>query len=158
MKKFLIVLALAFGFCAMQSCKCTSGLEAQEFVYDVTGVAEGVGSFSWGKGIHSGEISLDGRFIVTATNDTTSTDVFTVSDIENAVPLSAALTSEDREVAEAAQIAKSKLYLDLALNGLTGKVELSLTGYVRYGMMVFALDEHWQYPPVSEEAVETVEE
>jgi hypothetical protein len=137
MRKLFLVLLTAVMMCALQSCEsCSTPSEngaMDNLVYDVTAKAEGQVEFNW----FNGGATVDGNATLFQCNDTTKMLTKAASD---AMPLSSALESENPDTA-----AKAKEVSDfITVNGVAGNYHLSIKGYVKYGPMVFMIDE--EYP------------
>lgn len=145
MKK-LIISALAAIALIFSAASCNPAVNADPvFTYDLTATATGKVDFTW----FNGGASVDGSAKVYQCNDTTKNATISFND---AIALVDAEVSNDADVAEAAKVVRSKLN-GITVNGIQGEYQLGITGYVSYGRIVFAIDEH--YPPIDDSAIVT---
>ena len=132
MKKIIYVLMVVVAGLALQSCdgKGKSGNNvAPKLLYNVTATAEGEVNFTW----FNGGAEVNGYAQVFQCNDSTNT----IKAEKNAIPLANALVSNDAEVSKNANFINSML----KVNSPTGNYKLAVKGYVKYGAMVFMIDE-----------------
>lgn len=151
MKKLIFICLAAVMMFALQSCESCSApqLNGEDLIYDVTATADGEVEFTW----MNGGATINGNAEIWQCNDTTK--VLKAAKANEATPLEAALNAEDPEVAKAAQEVNSFI----KVKGVDGKYHLTVKGYVKYGPILFEINE--VYPkdePVEEVAEEVTEE
>ena len=131
MKKLLFFIAIA-AVMALQSCesceKDNGTNNAPTLLYNVTATAEGQVEFTW----FNGGANVDGFAQVYQCNDSANNLLK-----EKGISLAKALNSNDASVSEAA----NKVNSFLNVTSTTGKYKLTLKGYVKYGSIVFEIDE-----------------
>jgi len=137
MKKFIILLALAFGMIAVSSCTSCTENGSATLIYNAVATADGKVDFTW----FNGGASIDGAAKVFQSNDTTSVRAFNKTVEEQAIDIKKGLVSSDAKVADAARYVYSQL--NIKVNGVEGEYHLAIKGYVKYGNIVFAIDEYW---------------
>lgn len=137
MKKliFLFVAAFAVVFCVSCDKSGTSDSNNTGLVYNVTADASGQVEFSW----FQGNASINGEAKVVQCNDSTKL-LLNDAALKNSTTLAEALESNDKKVAESAKAVSDMIIV----NGVDGEYHLSIKGYVKYGPMVFYIDE--EYP------------
>ena len=137
MKKFIIIALAAIAMFSAASCTSCNRNAEPALLYDLTATATGKVDFSW----FNGGASVDGNATVFQCNDSTKNVVRT-----NVYSLEEAFVSNDTEVVTAATRVKDLFYTNVKVTGVQGEYQLGITGYVKYGNIWFAIDEH--YPPL----------
>ena len=142
MKKIIYVLMVVVAGLALQSCdgKGKSSNDTPKLLYNVTATAEGEVNFTW----FNGGAEVNGFAQVFQCNDSTNT----LKAEKNAIPLANALVSNDAEVSKSANFINSML----KVNSPTGNYKLTVKGYVKYGAMVFMIDE--PYPKEAPDSIQ----
>ena len=137
MKNLIYVIglvALILGFQSCDSCSTHSQTtNGEKLIYNVTATAEGEVEFAW----FNGGAKINGEAEVHQCNDTLN---LLKSNEDSAISLSSALNSPDSTVSETAEIVSSMLQVE----GVEGNYHLAVKGYVKYGPMMFLIDE--EYP------------
>ena len=131
MKKLLFFIAIA-AVMALQSCesceKDNGTNNAPTLLYNVTATAEGQVEFTW----FNGGANVNGFAQVYQSNDSANNLLN-----EKGISLADALNSNDASVSEAA----NKVNSFLNVTSITGDYKLTLKGYVKYGSIIFEIDE-----------------
>jgi hypothetical protein len=135
MRKFILCFAALAMMLMFGSCDKEKGIDPN-LIYNVTANAEGKVDFSW----FNGGASIDGTATVFQCNDTLNTKKFlTEQSMNEALLLTDALKSDNKKIQEsAAEVNKM-----ITVNGIEGEYHLSIKGYVKYGPMIFRIDEEW---------------
>lgn len=145
MKKLIFFLLAAVLMIGLQSCESCSAPQANgvDIVYNVTATAEGEVEFGW----MNGGAKINGNAEIFQCNDTT--EVLRRSAVrEDAKPLAEAINSENAEEAKAA----NEVADFITVKGVEGKYHLAIKGYVKYGAMVFMIDE--EYPKTATDSIQ----
>ena len=135
MKNLVYIIALVavvLGFQSCDSCSTPASSIGEALIYNVTATAEGEVEFLW----FNGGSKINGNAEIYQCNDTLNL----LKSPKNAIPLAKALNSNDLETNEAAEFVNSLIQV----NGVEGKYHLTVKGYVKYGPMMFLIDE--EYP------------
>jgi len=140
MKKFILMIALAFSMIAMQSCK-----DAQFGVtYSLTTTGDAVGNVQFNFPVGHVALNGDADVDVLVTNDTTKTTVFGSVQESDVLALSAALVSEDATVAAEANAVDAWLAQNFSVttNDADGNYYVHIVGYVRETVtgLTFSID------------------
>jgi len=142
-KIFGILLALTFTI-MLQSCNSceNSGIVTESnLIYNVTAEAEGQVEFSW----FNGGAAVDGKATVYQSNDTIQ-QVLTKDATKDAQQLCEAVASNNEEVSKAAEAVANLI----KVKGVEGGYHLHIYGYVRYGSIIFKIDEEYPKSKVAE--------
>jgi len=137
MRKVILLFVALAAVLVFGSCDKDKGGLDPNLVYNVTANAEGKVDFSW----YNGGASIDGKATVFQCNDTLNNKKFlTAQKMKDALDLAESLESTDKQVKDAAD-AVNKM---VTVNGVDGEYHLSIKGYVKYGPLIFRIDE--EYP------------
>ena len=139
MKKIISFICMAAALVAFASCRQTPTIE-----WSLTAAAEGDGLVT--VSYPTGAFTADGKARVEATTAHIDTTV-----ANGALTLTNGLASDDKEVVEAATAVSEQLGLT-SVDVLKGEWRVDVTGFAKYGQIIFAIDEHWPKPDTTQVA------
>lgn len=138
MKKFIMMIALAFSMIAMQSCKDTQfGV-----TYSLTATGDAVGNVQFNVPVGHFAVNGDADLDVLVSNDTTPAVLFGAAEDDEVFALGEALESNETDVLAASTAVEGWLQENFSVNDAGGDYYIHIVGFVRENLtgLTFSVD------------------